>query len=67
MLESQQQVKFNVLTEPERLTEMLEELAGTKSTTIAKEGKVRFSGHVEIELDFEKQIQSFLISDIKSL
>ena len=67
MLESQQLFKFDVHTDTEQLTDVLRKLAGAKSTTITKEGKVRFSGHVEIELDFNKQIKSFLISDIKTL
>lgn len=67
MLESQQLYKFDVHSDKKHLTEILQKLAGSKSITATKEGKIRFSGHIEIELDVEKGIQSYLISDIKSL
>ena len=67
MLESQQQFKFDVDVGEEHLTEIMRELAGAKPVTLTKESKTKFSGHVEIELDFEKSIVTYSISDTKSL
>lgn len=67
MLESQQLYKFDVHSDTEHLTEVLQKLAGTNTLTATKDGKIKFSGRVEIELDFVKQTKTYSISDCKSL
>ena len=67
MLESQQQFKFDVDVGQEHLTEIMRELAGANPVTLTKESKTKFSGHVEIELDFDKGTVAYSISDTKSL
>ena len=46
---------------------VMQKLTEKKAFCVPENGKVRFSGHVDVELDFNKEIENYYLSNIKSL
>ncbi|MCH7967399.1 MAG: hypothetical protein IIB02_08330 [Thaumarchaeota archaeon] len=51
----------------ECMLEILKKLSGKKEMFIPENGKVKFSGHIDIELDFNNEIENYYFSNIKPL
>jgi len=49
------------------MLDVLEILTGKKQINIPEDGKVKFNGTVNIELDFNKEVEYYNLSNIKPL
>lgn len=59
------QYQVETCSDADSMLNVLKLLTGKKSISIAEDGKVRFSGLVDIELDFNKEIENYYFSNVK--
>ena len=69
MKQKLQSIQYHIDTrsDSEWMLEIMKKLSGKKEIFIPKNGKVKFSGHIDIELDFNNEIENYYFSNIKSL
>ena len=69
MKQKLQSIQYHIDTcsDSEWMLEILKKLSGKKEIFIPENGKVKFSGLVDIEFDFNNKIENYFFSNMKSL